>query len=98
LNALPVATAAVCVVAVLLPAAMSLLTAPTEAANALGPNPTATLDRLLVQPEPALMPLIDAHVAPAVPAPFRAATASAPDATAPSRHAPMESARARSRP
>jgi hypothetical protein len=50
MNAPPAATAAVCVVAVLLPTETALLTAPTEVANVWGPNhPTATLDRLLVQ-------------------------------------------------
>src|SRR6185312_1862504 len=56
-------------------------------ANVLGPIPMATLVGVLAQPFPLPMPLIDAHVAPADPAPDSAVMAS-PDATAPSRIPP----------
>jgi hypothetical protein len=66
---------------VLVPAATAPLKSPVAVAVVPGPIPTATLVRVLVQPAPALMPLMDAQVALAVPAEPSAAAAN-PDATA----------------
>jgi hypothetical protein len=71
----------------LVPTATAPSNSPLADAVAPLPTPTATLVGVLVQPVPALMPLIDAHVASADPAPPSAAAAN-PDATAPSRTPP----------
>src|SRR6202035_2745019 len=78
----PVADASVSV-----PTAMAPLKSPSASASVPGPSPIAKLVGVLVQPVPAATPLIDAHVALAVPAAPSAAAAS-PAATAPSRTAP----------
>src|SRR5271167_835581 len=69
------------VAVVLVPVATAPLKSPVAVAVVPGPIPTATLVRVLVQPAPALIPLMDAQVALAVPAEPSAAAAN-PDATA----------------
>jgi hypothetical protein len=54
---------------VLVPVAIEVLKSPRASAVVPLPSPTAMLVGVLVQPVPALMPLIDAHVASAVAAP-----------------------------
>src|SRR6185312_17277463 len=65
-----------------LPAAMAPLKSPFELAVVPSPSPIAKLVGVLVQPPLLPTPLIDAHVAAAVPALPSAAVASAPEAAA----------------
>jgi hypothetical protein len=74
------------------PTAMALLNVPVAVDVVLLPIPTAKLVAVLVQVEPpelpALMPLMDAQVALAAPAPLSDAIANAPEAAAPSSRPP----------
>src|SRR6185312_3813097 len=82
--AVPIACANVCS-----PIAIAPLNCPSPIASAPWPRAIAKLVPVLEQlappePDPAVMPLIDAHVAAAIPAPHRVAAAS-PQATEPSK-------------
>src|SRR6185312_7586554 len=71
----------------LVPEAIAQLDGPLDVAVAPAPDAIAKLFAVLLQPVPALIPLIDAQAAFASPAPANVAAAK-PDATAPSRMPP----------